>query len=382
MSSDAFHLLQDAVESGGSQAGFDFLMKRFKQEKEYHSLFEARLMKQRHELGLPLIEIESLSELPEETQRAYEQAFIEAAREVGNLLLRDGNILRAWPYFRAIGEVKAVAAAIDQFEPQEEEDQIEQIIEIAFLERVNPRRGFELILAQYGVCRAITSFGQYPGREGRQDCIRLLVRTLHGDLRETLKRVIAQQEGQPPETESIEEMTRGRDWLFGENQYYIDASHLASVVRFSADLSDPQNLGLALELARFGERLPSQFQSQGDPPFENLYEDYGAYLRALLGEDVENALGHFRGKLLPARGDEEDNGPAQVMVSLLSRLKRHGEALEVSLKHLRGVDSSELTCPSIPQLCQLAGELEQLSEVAHEQQDLLSFAAARLQVNH
>ena len=382
MSSDAFDLLQDAVETGGSQAGFDFLMKRFKQEKQYHSLFEARLMKQRHELDLPLIEIESLSELPEETQHAYEKAFVEAAGEVGDLLLRDGDILRAWPYFRSIGETKMVAAAIDAFEPQEGEDEIERIIEVAFFERVNPRRGFELILAQYGICRAITSFAQYPGREGREDCIRLLVRTLHGDLRETLRSVIAQQEGQAPETESVDELTRGRDWLFGENQYYIDASHLASVVRFSADLSDPQSLGLALELAKFGERLPSQFQSQGDPPFENLYEDYGAYLRALLGEDVENALGHFRGKIPPAGGDEENSRHAQVLVSLLARLEHYGKALEVSLKHLRGVDSSELSCPSIPQLCQLAGELEQLSKVALEQQDLLNFAAARLQADH
>ena len=382
MSSDAFYLLQNAMDSGGSQAGFDFLLNRFKQDKEYHSLFEARLMKQRHELGLPLIEIESLSELPGKKQKAYEQAFIDAAREVGDLLLHDGDILRAWPYFRAIGDTESVAAAIDAFEPQKGEDQVEQIIEIAFFERVHPQRGFELILDQLGICRAITSFGQYPGHKGREDCICLLVRTLHNDLRRTLTKVIEQKGEQISKTKSIDEMTLGRDWLFGKNHYYIDASHLASVVRFSTELTNPRSLGLALELAKFGERLPSEFQTQGDPPFENFYKDYGAYLRALLGGDVEDGLSHFRGKLPPADQIPEDDRSVQVFVSLLARLKRYGEALEISLKYLREIDPRQLTCPSIPQLCQLAGELEQLSEVAREQKDLLSFAAAQFQTKH
>jgi hypothetical protein len=99
-----------------------------------------------------------------------------AAREVGGLFLADGDIPRAWPYFRAIGDSAPVAADIEKLQPQENQ---EPVIEIALHERVHPRKGFELILGNYGICRAITFLEQYPDRKTREDCIRLLVRTLH-----------------------------------------------------------------------------------------------------------------------------------------------------------------------------------------------------------
>ena len=112
--------------------------------------------------------------MPPETRREYDKAFMDAAREVGGLFLASGNIQRAWPYFRAIGETAPVADAIAKFDSTEN---IEPVIEIAFLERVNPYKGFQMILSNYGICRAITSFGQFPSREGRDDALRLLVRT-------------------------------------------------------------------------------------------------------------------------------------------------------------------------------------------------------------
>src|SRR5438034_1026943 len=169
MSDNTFHLVEQALRSGGSEAGFDFLARRFREEKDYPRLFEARLMKKRHELGLPLIQIDQLEDLPNDVRRTYEEGFIQAAREVGNLFLADGNVQRAWPYFRAIGETAPIAAAIDKFDSPEG---IEPIIEIAFMERVSPFKGFQMILSNYGICRAITSFGQYPCREGRDDSLR------------------------------------------------------------------------------------------------------------------------------------------------------------------------------------------------------------------
>jgi len=79
--------------------------------------------------------------MPPDTRREYDKAFIDAAREVGGLYLADGNIQRAWPYFRAIGETAPVAAAIDKFDSQEG---FEPIIEIAYMERVSPYKGFQI----------------------------------------------------------------------------------------------------------------------------------------------------------------------------------------------------------------------------------------------
>ena len=63
------------------------------------------------------------------------------------------------------------------------------------------------------------------------------------------------------------------------------------------------------------------------------------------------------------------------------RLKRYGEALEVSLEYLRDVVPGQLACPSALQLCDMAGDRERLRALARERGDLLSFAAAALQAN-
>src|SRR5437867_1680259 len=152
---NSFDRLEQTLRDGGPEAAFDFLAQKFREEKNYPRLFEARLMKKRYELGLPVLQIEPLSDLPEETSKSYNETFTTAAREVGTLFLEDGNILRAWPYFRAIGENSLVASAIEQLKSQED---MAPIIEIAYHEGVHPRKGFELILSNYGVCRAISSF--------------------------------------------------------------------------------------------------------------------------------------------------------------------------------------------------------------------------------
>jgi hypothetical protein len=376
MPDDLFDSLDETLRSGGADAGFDLLIHKFREEKKYPLVFEARLMKSRHALGLPLVHNGQLEELPEDKRSAHERAYIEAAREVGGLFLADGDIPRAWPYFRAIGETAPVAAAIDQMQPGENQ---EPVIEIALHERVHPRKGFELILANYGLCRAITFFDQYPDRKTREDCIRLLVGTLHHDVVESLKRTIAKNEERAPETQSVPELIAGRDWLFGEYDYYVDTSHLVSILRFSLDSTDRETLALALELAEYGKHLSAMFHFRGDPPFEDGFKDHEIYLRALLGQDAEAATTHFQNKIATSDPESAGTVPAQTLVTLLARMERYPEAIAVSLDHLRDTDPNQLFCPSVFQLCQMAQDFSRLRSVARERGDLLHFAAAALQ---
>ena len=375
MSDDQFDAVEKTLTSSGSEAGFELMIQQFRQEKQYPLIFNARLMKKRHELGLGLIEVDSKAELPKEKATLYHQAQIGAAREVGQLFLEDGAIELAWPYFRAIGETGPVAAAIEKLEPKEE---MAAIIEIALYERVNPRKGFELLLQSYGTCRAITGIQQYPAEEGRAECVALLVRTLHGEVLDNLKRTIAEKEGKAPETSCVTALIQDRDWLFGKFSYYVDSSHLLSVVQMSLDLEEPETLKLILELAEYGTRLSSEFQYRGTPPFDG-YGDYVFYLRALLGQDVDRAIAHFREKLPRETGEDGDFNPAQVLVGLLARIQRYPEAVEVSLQHLAGIDSAQLTCPTVFQLCQLGGDYGRLKEVSRSQGDLLGYVAGVLQ---
>jgi hypothetical protein len=376
MTDRGFDELERALESGGAAAAFDLLTRNFRAEKRYPLLFEAMIMNKRRQLGLPLIATGSLEDIPSETQSQLHEAYVAAAREVGGLFLSDGDIPAAWPYFRASGDPEPVAAAIEKETAREG---IEPIIDIAFNEGVHPYKGFQLIMAQYGLCRAITVLEQYPHRKGREDCVDLLVRSLHVEVLESLRRTIAENEGKAPESRSILELISTRDWLFGEWAYYVDTSHLISTIRLSADLKDREMLKLAVELTEYGKRLSHHFHYRGDPPFENIYADYGIYLRALLGEDVDGAIAHFRGKIEESDPGQAGSGPAEVLVGLLARLGRFREAIELSIERLPEAGPDQLSCPSLIQLCQLAGDFEQLRRLARERGDLLNFTAAMLQ---
>ncbi len=146
---------------------------RFRRDKQYRRLFDARLMQKRLELGLPLVSAAGIGDVPKELQQAYQDASVHAAREVGELILADRDIPQAWPYFRAIGDTGPIVQALDTFDvadadTPESQEALGAAIHIAFQEGVHPRKGFELILKHYGLCRAITMFGAYPERDGRQ----------------------------------------------------------------------------------------------------------------------------------------------------------------------------------------------------------------------
>jgi len=365
MSDELFDRIEQEVQCNGPGAALHLLADRFLAEKRFSQLFEARLMQKRLELGLPLIQLGPSQEIPEDKRGAYQQAMIEAAREVGSLFLGEGDIVHAWPYFRAIGErglVKNALAALDPAQPQ-----ADGVIDIALGERVHPLKGLELTIAQQGICRAITYCEQFPDLEPREECYTLLVRSLHSELIANLRRVIAQHEGQAPDSGTVPELINGRAWLFGPYDSYVDTSHVVSVIRFAADLEDAGAIRLALELCEYGAHLSPHFKLRGEAPFDDLYTDYAKYLRALVGEEIEDSVAHFRRKLTP-----EDPQAAEVVIGLLARLERYQEALEVALEHLR--DS-----PTALKLCQLAGDSTRLKELARERGDPLSFAAGAVQ---
>ena len=52
---DVFDLVEQARDSGGSEAAFRVVLEKLRSEKKYPLVFEARLMQKRHKLGLPLI---------------------------------------------------------------------------------------------------------------------------------------------------------------------------------------------------------------------------------------------------------------------------------------------------------------------------------------
>lgn len=362
---DLFDELDQAFGQGGSPAAFDALITRLQEEKRYAHLFEARLMRKRHELGLPLAG-EAASALP--------QDFVaNAAREAGEAYLAAGDIGRAWPYYRALQEPGPVKAAIEQTPVEDAKD---EIIEVALYERVHPVRGYQMVLSTHGSCRAITCIDQYPDPESREAALEILVKALHGELIGNLARVIETQEGAAPADRSMRALLAGRDWLFGEYDYYLDTSHLLSALRFAVESENPEVWRHALDFAEYGEHLGPMFRYAGDPPFEKPFTDHAVFLRGLLGIDPDTSVAHFRRIAETADPDRIGTYPAQVLVRYLLRLKRPQEAIEVFEQFLMDTDPQYLSCPNLTQLCQIAGDHERLRRVARGRGDVLSYLAS------
>ena len=290
---------------------------------------------------------------------------MEAVRLVGSKLLEAGEIPTAWAYFRAIAEPEPVAAALEAYQPDDDAEALGQIIDVAFNQGANPRRGFELILDHYGTCSAITALEQVPPGDTATQvaCVERLIRHLHAQLAASVRADIVQR-GQlaPAKGTSIAGLIEGRDWLFRDEAYHTDISHLSATVRYSILVSDPAVLALALDLAEYGRRLSPRLQFEGAPPFERTFDDYRLFLKALLGEDQDAAIAHFRTKADAARGDDfESSLPAQVLVTLLARVGKLDEAIELASDRLAHLPEAALTCPGIAELCQRAGRLDRLA---------------------
>ena len=390
MSATPYEDLAQTLEKDGPRKAFDQLADTLRAQKKYPQLFEALLMRKRHELGLPLLGTDTFRDLPEALQAQVEDYYVAVCREIGTLYLGSGDIAGAWPYFRAIDEPALVAEAIDRWQPPEANDSqsydalgtstTDTIIDIALNQGANPRRGYELVLSQHGVCRAITTIehqlAQASGN-AREACGALLVRRLHTDLVASLKHDIRRREGDAPDENDIRKLLEGRQWLFEDHGYHIDLSHLQSVVRVSAGLKDKEAVGLALQMTEYGRKLPRDFQTNDRPPFDDFYNDYRIFLQALLGIGVDGAIRYYTQKADRASAEEDGKHfPGEILVHLLWRVGRVEDAIAAYLKYLKSFRGALTASPSLFELSETAGDYTQMLELAKERDDLLHYTAA------
>ncbi len=375
-----FDQLQEALESGGAEAALDRLADYLRDNKKYHELFEALKMKVRFKLGLPLTYSDAGDELDESTRTKLEDGLIVACRDVGTALMREGAVREGWMYLRPVGDRVAAAAELAKVEANEEN--LEELVEIALHEGVDPKRGYALVLKNHGTCNAITTYESVVARqskEAQQAAAGLLLEHVHEELVATVRADIAQQQGAEPAETTLKELVADRDWLFGEHSYHLDTTHLASTVRFSRLLEDEAQLRLALDLTQYGRRLSSQFQYKGDQPFEDIYPSHAFYLGALLGEDVEAAIDYFRERAETLDPNEHGGSPVEAYVQLLDRLGRCDEAIAALLSFVqKQPDAASQAIPLMLELSQKSGNFDKLTAYCRDRGDVLGFATASL----
>ncbi|MEC7566069.1 MAG: hypothetical protein VX738_10335 [Planctomycetota bacterium] len=380
MTESLFDQLELSFNTGGTDTVLKELVAHFESEKKFHELFEVLKMQVRHGLGLPLLYGESGDELDSQQRTALEEGLIQACRQVGLGLLEDGRISEGWMYMRPVGDVPAVKTILDEIDVAD--DNIDEMVEVLLQEGVDPGRGYSIVLQHYGTCNAITTFESVMPQKSKPDqrtVARLLLRHVHQELFANVKSDVAQHLGNEPTGETIAELIADQDGLFGEHAYHIDTTHLASTTRFSRILDDEQSLRLALDLTHYGKNLHDQFQYEGDEPFTDIYPHHAFYFQALLGENVETALAHFKERAENVDVNQWGTVAIEIYIDLLARVGQVEEAIQITVDKIKPGQRTMGHAPSLLELCERISDYSTLVTACRGADDILGFATGLLQ---
>ena len=371
-----------AIEGDSSPTGIvDALISTLLQEKDFHRLFDAKLIQARLSLGLPVTQPTSMENVPEDKTADFREAYVNAAREIGTLFLEDDKLSDAWAYFRTIGEPEAVQKAIEKIRvPREPDEDFDQVMNLALYEGAHVTKGLEFLLKTHGTCNTVTALSQLQQQmtvEQRRTAGAMMVRNIYNDLQATIRRDVEARMPVLSPTASVRELIKGRDWLFAEGNYHIDVSHLHSTVGFARALesSDPE-LALAIELCEYGKLLSPQLQYPGDLPFDEYYVAHGFFLNALNCNQVDEGLQYFTDRLKNEPDEPDQQLIAYVLLDLAQRVGRIESVLKDAAKYVSRMEDPNGF--SFARLCVDVGMTDELEKAAVQNDDLLAFAIARL----
>ena len=370
------HLKKLVLESGPARA-IETLCTELEAKADYNKLFYALIMKARQSMGLCVVPTAPTDEIPREKHDEFEEVIRNSARRCADLHLATNDLEQAWNFYKMIGETEPIKSVIDNLDPKPEDD-LEVAIRLAFYEGLNMARGYEWILERYGLCNAITTltsqdFSHMPAV--REHCLQKLIEALYTELALRLRGEIEHREGNTKSIDSIPvgkpgevvELIKGREWLFAEDGYHIDLSHLSSTVQMSIHLAPCEALDRAIEFCEYGKKLSGRFLGRSEPPFENLYEGYQRYLEIIKGKDVEKNLDYFRQK---AKENEENGSsyPAEILLQILERIGHEKEALQLAGK--------TLNASGLYGMCRKVGDYSSMEKAARTQEDPIHFLSA------
>ena len=380
MADSLFEQLEQQCTAGGVDAVLEHLISSLQQDKKHHELFEALKMQVRHRAGLPLLYGESGDDLDPKQRTLLEDGLLGACRQVGTGLLEDGRVSEGWMYMRPVGDVAAAREMINKIEVQD--DNIDEMVEVLLQEGVDPARGFSVVLQNYGTCNAITTFESVMPQKGKADqraVAQLLLRHVHQELFTNVKADVATREDSEPTATTLAELIAGQEGMFGEHSYHIDTTHLASTTRFSRILDDEESLRLALDLTQYGRELHEQFQYEGDEPFTDIYRHHAFYFQALLGENLDEALAHFKDRSDNVDTNQWGTVGIETYIDLLARVGKIKEAIAVTIEKTQPGQRTMGLAPSLLELCERSGNYSPLMDACRGSDDVLGFATGLMQ---
>jgi len=350
---------------------------------DFHRLFDAKLMRVRSQLGLPITQPTSLRNIPEEHEPAFREAYTKAAREVGQRFLDADQLADAWAYFRTISETDAVRAAIAKKVkelPPEPGPGLDELLNLALYEGAHVVEGLKLLLKTHGTCNTVTAMSQVlpqMTQDERREAAAVMVRNIYTDLQANVRRDVERRLPTLKPNASLRELIMGRDFLFAEGGYHIDVSHLHSTVSFARHLerSCPE-LQMAIELSEYGAQLSEQLRYPGDVPFDDYYAANNHFLNGLAGVDVDDSMHYFIDRLKKEPDAPDQRMIAFVIADLGQRVDRTKMAIEAAAPFLKQMEDPSGF--SFTAYCIKAGRLDILEASAREDDDVLRLATVMI----
>jgi len=392
--------LTTTLEANGIDAMFQKLENSLRHSRRWHSLFDAHLLRARTTLGLPLVG--PVTDADKATKKKLDEETIAACREVGWQLLDEGQIASGWMYLRAAVETHEVVDKLSQMASQllEQEENVndddeyqplQEIIQLALWENLDPALGIRVMLAVQGTCNAVTAYEQSvaglpPAQQ--EPVAKIMVEHVHEEVFENLARDLT--ERALVSTNQVDEIKNRKGTLIDlletvgdlldEDSIHVNASHLQAVLRFARICTDSADIQLAHALACYACRLPNEFRYPGDTPFTDFGESSRLFYSAQLGEEADQAISFFRHE---AQQANEYEAPAawDVLAVLASRINQPAEALGAILARPAepGPSQNSPLAATLPPLIELAHDAvggEKLRAACIERDDLITFAAS------
>ncbi|MDA1229604.1 MAG: hypothetical protein O2856_02410 [Planctomycetota bacterium] len=367
--------------SNGIGAILDAVETTLIHQGDFHRLFDARLMRVRHQLGLPIAQPTSLRDIPEEHEAAFRREYTIAAREIGQRFQDAGQLADAWAYFRTINETDSVRAEIANKVarmPQESGPELDELLNLALYEGAHVVEGLKLLLKTHGTCNTVTAMSQVlpqMTQDERREAAVVMVRNIYTDLQANVRREVERRLPTLKPSASLRELITGREFLFAEGGYHIDVSHLHSTVSFARHLNrDCPELQMAIELSDYGAQLAEQLRYPGDVPFDDYYVANRHFLNALAGVDVDESLQYFIDRLRSEPDAPDQRMIAFVIADLGQRVDRTNIAIEAAAPFLKQMEDPAGF--SFTAYCANAKRLDILESSAREDNDVLRLATA------
>lgn len=361
------------------QALFSQVARRLLEQGDLHRLFDLRILQSRHELGLPLTLYAPLSEQDEQLVTKLEASYLDACREVGQLLLDANRPLEAWRYLRPTGEKKAFRSWLARAVP--EDSNAEELIELALHEGIDPERGYAWFLARQGTCQAITELEAMQGHLSPTDlqaCAAVLLRHMHDELSAAVQSALERLEATFEGTETLTQLLSRHAELLREQAPLLDVSHLAATVRFARLLTNAELLPLAIDLTDYGLLLANEDVPQEPAPFEDCYRSHRLMFRASQGHEVEEALEYF-GSRAKESGDESlETMAVEIFLVLLQRTGRTQQALGEYANLVTDETVLSDFAPSLLELASGQDNWKEYFEICQSRDDVLGYVAGKL----